>query len=218
MNASGQARVVRADDPEAIALATSVLRQGGLVVFPTDTVYGVGAAVDRPDAVARIYRVKGRPLDRPIPVLISSVDQIERLAARVDERVRRLAEAFWPGALTIVVPAQDWLPEEIVRETGAVGLRMPDHPVALAIIEAAGGALATTSANRSGEKEACTAEEALEALGDRVELIIDGGRTPGGVPSTVVAVTNSELQVLRVGALDPALVRRVFRGETGNTR
>jgi L-threonylcarbamoyladenylate synthase len=214
MSAAGQARVVKADDPQAIALATSVLRQGGLVVFPTDTVYGVGAAVDRPEAVARIYLVKGRPLDRPIPVLISSLDQIERLVTRVDERVRRLAEAFWPGALTIVLPAQDWLPEEIVRDTGAVGLRMPDHPVALAVIEASGGALATTSANRSGEKEACTAEEALEALGDRVELIIDGGCSPGGVPSTVVAVADDSLRILRVGALDPELVERVYRGES----
>lgn len=213
MSAAGQARVVKADDPQAIALATSVLRQGGLVVFPTDTVYGVGAAVDRPEAVARIYLVKGRPLDRPIPVLISSLDQLERLVTRVDERVRRLAEAFWPGALTIVLPAQDWLPEEIVRDTGAVGLRMPDHPVALAVIEASGGALATTSANRSGEKEACTAGEALEALGDRVELIIDGGRSPGGVPSTVVAVADDSLRILRVGALDPELVERVYRGE-----
>lgn len=213
MSAAGRARVVKADDPQAIALATSVLRQGGLVVFPTDTVYGVGAAVDRPEAVARIYLVKGRPLDRPIPVLISSLNQIERLVTRVDERVRRLAEAFWPGALTIVLPAQDWLPEEIVRDTGAVGLRMPDHPVALAVIEASGGALATTSANRSGEKEACSAEEALEALGDRVELIIDGGRSPGGVPSTVVAVADDSLRILRVGALDPQLVERVYRGE-----
>jgi L-threonylcarbamoyladenylate synthase len=208
----GQARVVSATDPDAIRLAQRVLREGGLVVFPTDTVYGVGAAVDRPEAVARLYLVKGRPLDRPIPVLVSSVEQVERLAERVDERAKRLMEAFWPGALTVVVPAQEWLPEEIVRQTGAVGLRMPDHPVALAVIEAAGGALATTSANRSGEREACTAEEALEALGDRVELILDGGRSPGGTPSTVVAVTDSELQVLRVGALDLDLVRRVLAG------
>lgn len=206
-----RARIVNANDPDAVAIATTVLRRGGLVVFPTDTVYGVGAAVDRPEAVGRIYHVKGRPLDRPIPVLISSLDQIERLATSVDERVLRLAQAFWPGALTIVLPAQEWLPEEIVRDTGAVGLRMPDHPVALAIIEASGGALATTSANRSGEREAQTADEAFAALGDRVELIIDGGRAPGGVPSTVVAVSGDTLEVLRVGALDPAQIERVFR-------
>ena len=91
---------------------------------------------------------------------------------------------------------------------------MPDHPVALAVIEASGGALATTSANRSGEREACTADEAVEALGDRVELIIDGGRSPGGVPSTVVAVEGDSLRILRVGALEPDFVERVFRGET----
>lgn len=206
------AHVVSVTDPDAIPLAQRVLREGGLVVFPTDTVYGVGAAVDCPQAVARLYTVKGRPLDRPIPVLVSSIDQVERLAAGVDERVKRLLATFWPGALTVVVPAQEWLPEEIVRQTGTVGLRMPDHPVALAIIEAAGGALATTSANRSGEREACTAEEARDALGDRVELILDGGRSPGGRPSTVVAVKDGELRVLRAGPVDPELIRRVLTG------
>ncbi|MCX7622535.1 MAG: L-threonylcarbamoyladenylate synthase [Thermomicrobium sp.] len=204
-------RVIRAEDPQAVAEAARVLRGGGLVVFPTDTVYGVGAAVDRPDAVARLYVAKGRPLDRPIPVLIADLEQLERLAREVSEAVRRLAQRFWPGALTIVVPAQPWLPVEVVRETGAVGLRMPDHPVALAIIRVAGGAVATTSANRSGEREACTVEEAIAALGDAVDLYVDGGRTPGGVPSTVVALEGGVVKILRRGALDPALIEAALR-------
>ncbi len=191
--------------------AAQVLRDGGLVVFPTDTVYGVGAAVDRPDAVARLYVAKGRPLDRPIPVLIADLDQLERLAREVNEAVLRLARRFWPGALTIVVPAQPWLPAEIVRDTAAVGLRMPDHPVALAIIRAAGGAVATTSANRSGEREACTVEEAITALGEAVDLYVDGGRTPGGIPSTVVALDEGTVRVLRRGALDPESIEQVLR-------
>lgn len=204
-------RVIAAHDAVAIDEAARVLREGGLVVFPTDTVYGVGAAVDRPDAVARLYVAKGRPLDRPIPVLIADLDQLERLASELNEAVWRVARRFWPGALTIVVPAQPWLPVEIVRDTGAVGLRMPDHPVALAIIRAAGGAVATTSANRSGEREACTVEEAIAALGEAVDLYVDGGRTPGGVPSTVVALEGGEIRVLRRGALDPALVEQALR-------
>jgi len=204
-------KVLRADEPGSIEIAAQVLREGGLVVFPTDTVYGVGAAVDRPDAVARLYVAKGRPLDKPIPVLIADLDLLEKLAREVTPEVQLLAQHFWPGALTIVVPAQPWLPREIVRETGAVGLRMPDHPVALAIIRAAGGAVATTSANRSGENEACTVEEAIGALGDAVDLYTDGGRTPGGIPSTVVAFERSRLVVLRRGALPVEVIGEVLR-------
>lgn len=204
-------RVIAANDAAAVDEAARVLREGGLVVFPTDTVYGVGAAVDRPDAVARLYVAKGRPLDRPIPVLIADLDQLERLARDVNDAILRLARRFWPGALTIVVPAQPWLPVEIVRDTGAVGLRMPDHPVALAIIRAAGGAVATTSANRSGGREACTVEEAVAALGETVDLYVNGERTPGGIPSTVVALQDGEIRILRRGALDPALVEQALR-------
>ncbi len=204
-------KVLRADEPGSIEIAAQVLREGGLVVFPTDTVYGVGAAVDRPDAVARLYVAKGRPLEKPIPVLIADLDQLERLAREVTPEARLLAQRFWPGALTIVVPAQPWLPKEIVRETGAVGLRMPDHPVALAIIRAAGGAVATTSANRSGEREACTVNEAIAALGDVVDLYIDGGRTPGGRPSTVVGFERSGLVVLRRGALPVEVIEQALR-------
>jgi L-threonylcarbamoyladenylate synthase len=207
-------KVLRAGEPGSVEIAAQVLREGGLVVFPTDTVYGVGAAVDRPDAVARLYVAKGRPLDKPIPVLIADLDQLEKLAREVTPEVQLLAQHFWPGALTIVVPAQPWLPREIVRETGAVGLRMPDHPVALAIIRAAGGAVATTSANRSGENEACTVEEAIGALGDAVDLYIDGGRTAGGIPSTVVAIEGSRLVVLRRGALPVEVIEEILRSRS----
>lgn len=210
MTERSRARVISGDDPGVPAAAADVLARGGLIVFPTDTVYGVAASVDRPDAVARLYHVKGRPLDRPIPVLVSDLDQVPRLTDGVDPLVLALLRRFWPGALTVAVPAAPWLPREIVRDTGRVGLRMPDHPLALKIIAAAGGALATTSANRSGEPEARTAAEADAALGDRVDLIIDGGPAPGGVPSTVLVVDGRRLTVARRGALDPREIVRAF--------
>jgi L-threonylcarbamoyladenylate synthase len=189
--------------PAAIDHALKVLDQGGLIVFPTDTVYGVGASVRKPDAVARLYVAKGRPLERAIPVLVSSVDAALRLASRSSPAAQRLMERFWPGPLTIVLPAADWLPEEIVRDTGGVGVRMPDHPVALALIEGSGGALATTSANRSGEPETRTGDAAGRSIGDRVDMVLDGGESPGGVPSTVVRLfsDDGEVEILRQGAI-----------------
>lgn len=203
--------IIKETDPIAVQQAAQVLAGGGLVVFPTDTVYGLAASIDRPDAVARLYTAKGRPLDRPIPVLVSSRRQAERLASSVDARSRHLMERFWPGGLTILLPAADWLPFEVVRDTGQVGVRMPNRQLALAIIEAAGGALATTSANRSGEPEAATAEQAREVLGESVNLILDGG-TGGGIPSTVVRISGSDLVVLRRGAIEPERILREIEG------
>lgn len=198
-------------DESAIDTAAQVLASGGLVVFPTDTVYGVGAAIDRPDAVERLYVAKGRPLDRAIPVLVSGEAAVERLAFDIDDAARLLMRHFWPGPLTIVVPAAEWLPKEIVRDTGSVGVRMPDHPVAQQVILRSGGALATTSANRSGEPESCDATDAERQIGDRVDLIVDGGGTPGGVPSTVVRVEpDGTWTILRDGAIPPESIRALL--------
>lgn len=190
-------------DHSALDEAVRVLDGGGLVVFPTDTVYGVGASVHRPRGVARLYVAKGRPIERPIPVLVSSPGAVEEISTSVDDLSRALMEEFWPGPLTVVLPAASWLPVEIVRDTGNVGVRMPDHPIALELIERSGGALATTSANRSGEPETTTATDAAQHLGSEVELIIDGGTTPGGVPSTVIRVDDAgHIEILRAGAID----------------
>ena len=200
------AKLMSSSDPKIIHCASEILKRGDLVVFPTDTVYGIGAAVDQPEAVAQLYVAKGRPLDRPIPVLISSFDQLMRLARNIDDRVERFLRDFWPGGLTVVLDAAEWLPTEIVGETGRVGLRMPDHPVALKVIAAAGGALATTSANRSGEQASTTATGALQALGDQVSLVIDDGSSPVGTHSTVVSIDGGQLTILRIGAIDPRTI------------
>lgn len=205
-----RAVLMSSSDPGVVQYASDVLRRGDLVVLPTDTVYGIAAAVDRPDAVARLYVAKGRPLDRPIPVLISDIDQMARLVRNFDQRVEQFVRAFWPGGLTVVLDAAEWLPREIVGDTGQVGLRMPDHPVALSIIAEAGGALATTSANRSGEPAATNAEDALLALGDQVGLVIDDGVSPGGLHSTVVTVHDGRLTILREGAISSLQIPSVL--------
>jgi L-threonylcarbamoyladenylate synthase len=201
MSGRPAARILSSSDQNAVDVASELLRHGELIVIPTDTVYGIAASVDRPDAVARLYVAKGRPLDRPIPVLVSEFDQLARLTRQLGTHVEPFVRRFWPGGLTVVLEAAAWLPREIVGDSGRVGLRMPDHPTALAIIAAAGGALATTSANRSGQPAATSAGEALAALGHQAALVIDDGPSPGGVHSTVVAIDYGKLSLLREGAI-----------------
>ena len=174
-----------------IAEAAAVLRQGCLVVIPTDTVYGVAAHWENAKAVEMLCRIKGRPADKPIPILASDCMRIENIKAHFGRNAKELARRFWPGPLTIVLPIND----------GWEGFRIPKHPVALAIIKAAGGLLRVTSANLSGRSPALTADEALIEMGNGVNLAIDAGPAPGGVPSTVIKITDEKVVVLREGAI-----------------
>ena len=179
-----------------------VLRYGGLVAFPTDTVYGVGALAFHRDAVLRLYTVKGRPTDKAIAVLVGRPSDLSTVAAELNPAAQRLMAKFWPGSLTLVVPKNPALPEEI-SALPTVGVRMPDHDLARRLLELT-GPMAVTSANRSGELSALTATGALEQLSGRIELILDGGRVPGGVPSTVVDITSAAPLVLREGPVSAA--------------
>lgn len=181
--------------------AISALDRGGVIALPTDTVYGLAASLSRRDALRRIYAIKGRSGDKALPILVSEPEELTRFSPDVSAAVRVLADAFWPGALTIVVPASEDVPTEVTRGGDTVGLRMPNHPLALAVIRAAGGALAVTSANRSGGPEARTADEVRDRLGDRVAFVVDGGRSGDGPASTVVDATVVPLKVLRQGAI-----------------
>ena len=192
-----EARVVRTDSPGWLADAVAVLARGGLVAFPTDTVYGIGARAFDPAAVALIYRAKGRREENPIPILVGEVDDIGRLSVGALGGVQRLARAFWPGPLTLVVPKHPGLPGE-VGAGPTVGLRAPDHAVPLGILRAA-GPLATSSANRSGEPPATSASQVRTTLGGHIDLIVDGGTAPGGRPSTVLDCTCDPPRILREG-------------------
>jgi len=199
-----------ADDPAALPRAAELLSQGRLVAFPTDTVYGVGALVGNPRAIAQLYAVKGRTEEKAIPILLSDPAQLELVTLDASEMALRLARRFWPGALTLVLPKHPSLPEEISTQP-TVGVRMPDHPVALGLMRLS-GPLAVTSANLSGGANAVTAQEVLEQLGGRIPLILDGGQTPGGSPSTVVDCTGAEPRILRQGPISLKEIYKVLHG------
>jgi L-threonylcarbamoyladenylate synthase len=177
-----------------------VLQQGGLVAFPTDTVYGVGALAFDGKAVESIYAAKDRPVEKAIPILLGDVDDIEKVASSpLPPMAAKLASRFWPGPLTLVVPKLPALPEA-VSATDTVAVRVPDHEVARALLRAA-GPMAVTSANISSQPSPSTAEEVFAQLGARIPLIIDGGQTPGGVPSTLADCTGETLKILREGPI-----------------
>jgi L-threonylcarbamoyladenylate synthase len=199
------------DDPTAPAHAAEVIRAGGLVILPTDTVYGVAADVWQPSAVASLYAIKQRPPDKAIPVLLADLEHTALVASGIPPMARRLAEAFWPGPLTIALPRRPGLPE-IVSALPTVGVRIPAHASTRAVIRACGGALAVTSANLSGGSSPLTAEEA-SALGETVALILDGGRCAGGQPSTVVDVSGNKLLIVRPGPINEQALRRAVGGQ-----
>lgn len=192
--------------------ARSVIESGGLVVFPTDTVYGVGCDPYNVEAIEAIYAAKGREHQKAISLLLSDADQLEKAARSLPETARVLATRFWPGALTLVVPRQSSLPAEL-GGGDTIAVRVPDHDDLQAFIASCGGLIAATSANLSGQHDALDAQQAAAALGEKVALIVDGGATPGSVPSTVVDCLLDPPRILRAGALDPELLMSVLRGQ-----
>lgn len=196
---------------EILARAAEVLRGGGLVAFPTETVYGLGANALNPEAVKGIYRAKGRPSDNPLILHLSRVEQAEPLVC-VDERARRLMRAFWPGPLTLVLRARDVVPMEARGGLSTAALRMPSHPVASALIDAVGFPLAAPSANVSGRPSPTDAETVWRDLRGRIEMILDGGPVSVGIESTVIDVSEKLPLLLRPGGM-PAEEIEAFLGE-----
>ena len=187
----------------------SILGQGGLVAFPTDTVYGLGASVRMVEAIERIYQVKRRPRDMALPLLLSDIDQISEVADNVSRIAWLLARTFLPGALTLVLPRAKSVPDIIAGGGSTVAVRVPAHPVPLALAEGLGAPVVGTSANISGKPSPLTAEEVKIQFGGGIELIIDAGRCPGGKESSVVDVTGEVPVILREGAISREELGRV---------
>jgi L-threonylcarbamoyladenylate synthase len=194
-------KVYPADQPSALPEAVELLKAGSLVAFPTDTVYGVAAHAFLPQAVARLYAAKERPRERAIPLLLSKVEDLPLVARDIPPLAWPLIERFWPGGLTLVLFRQATVPGIVSAGGETVAVRVPNHRLALALIEGTGAPLATSSANLSGRPEPVTADQVIQQLGARIDLILDGGPSPGGVPSTVVDLTLSPPSVLRKGAI-----------------
>lgn len=222
---SGSAQVYDATSDEerdaAIDAAALAIQRGRLVVFPTDTVYGLAADAFDPDAVTRLLDAKGRGREMPPPVLVSTAPTLDALATKVPAYARALTEAFWPGPLTLVCYEQPSLRWDLGETRGTVAVRMPDHDLAREILDRT-GPLAVSSANLTGKPAATDADEAVAMLGDRVAVIIDGGATAGAVPSTIVDVTGERPRLLRLGMitveqLDEALAETGLTVQTDDT-
>lgn len=187
-------------DAGALARAAAVLREGGLVAFPTETFYGLGAAAGDPAAVRRVFRVKARTESKPLLVLVDSIAMAESLAGEVTPRARELMARHWPGALTLVMRARAELPTELTAGTGTIGVRLSGHPVARGLVRALGGPVTAPSANLEDAAPPTSVADVLRALDGAIDLALDGGVTAGGPASSVVDVTADPPRILRQGA------------------
>lgn len=197
-------------DPQTIALAAQVLQEGGLVAFPTETVYGLGANALASSAVDGIFEAKQRPTTDPLIVHIADLEQIERVAVVHDARVWALAQRFWAGALTLILPKAAGIPANVTAGQGTVAIRMPSHPIAQALIRAADLPIAAPSANRFSRPSPTTAQHVLSDLNGRVNVILDGGRTPIGVESTILDLSGETPTVLRAGGVTLESLRELL--------
>jgi L-threonylcarbamoyladenylate synthase len=197
-------------DANAIRRAAEVLRGGGLVAFPTETVYGVGANALEAAAVAKIFAAKGRPPNNPLIVHVARIEQSRELTLDWPDAAARLAAVFWPGPLTLVLAKRPAVPDIVAAGAATVALRIPAHPVAQAVLEAVGVPIAAPSANRSNEISPTTAEHVLKSLGGRIDVVLDGGPTTGGLESTVIDLTANLPRILRPGLVSPAEIERVI--------
>ena len=186
-----------------------ILKNGGMAAFPTDTVYGLGASAGIPEAVVRVYEVKGRPRNMPVPLLLARLSQIEDVAQSVSPLAWLLARQFLPGALTLVLPKSRSVPDIVSGGGDTVAVRIPAHPVPVALASGLEAPLVGTSANLSGRKSALTAGEVCTQFGEQIDLVVDGGRSSGGRESTIVDVSGELPLVLREGAVSLSELERV---------
>jgi L-threonylcarbamoyladenylate synthase len=207
---------ISADLEKQVTLGIDILRRGGVIAYPTDTVYGLGASMTSPEAVGKIFLVKSRPRHMSLPLLVGSISQIEMLSAYISPTAHILIKAFLPGALTLIFSASDKVPAYLKAREDTIALRIPDHPVPLALINGIGTALVGTSANLSGYPNPLTDGEVKAQLADRVELVIEGGRC-SGTESTIIDVSGEVPVLLRKGAISVSEIEKACgKIRTGN--
>lgn len=197
-------------DPALIARAVAILSGGGVIAYPTETFYGLGAQAGNAAAVERIFAIKGRSFSNPIALIIAPDENLAELVQAVPPAANRLMEVFWPGALTLVFNASARILPRLTAGTGKIGVRVSSHSIAAALAKTLASPITATSANRSGAGECSTAEEVLNRLGAKIDALIDGGRTPGGAGSTVLDMTMEPPQLLREGVIPSNLIYGVI--------
>ena len=197
-------------DPEVIREAGGILRAGGLVAFPTETVYGLGADALNEEAAKKIYAAKGRPSDNPLIIHITNMKDLERIVTEIPETAKKVAESYWPGPLTMIFEKAEIVPYGTTGGLKTVAVRMPDHPVARAVIDAGGGYIAAPSANTSGRPSPTCAEHVAEDLSGRIEMIVDAGPVDIGVESTILDMTVDPPMILRPGAVTREMLEELI--------
>ena len=197
-------------DTEALERAAAIIRDGGLVAFPTETVYGLGADALSAEASKKIYAAKGRPSDNPLIVHVVEFSDMEKIAQEMPEEAKKLADAFWPGPLTMIVRKNDKVPYETTGGMDTVAVRMPNHPVALELIRRSGGYIAAPSANTSGKPSPTLAEHVAFDMDGRIPMILDGGPVGIGIESTIVDLTEEIPMILRPGYITPKMLEKVI--------
>ena len=195
--------------PRELVRSVEALQKGGIIAYPTETVYGLAADATSDEAVSRVFEAKSRSMDNPISIAISSLSMAYSVG-KLNEQAEDLIQKFLPGPLTVVVEKRPILSDYLSAETGKIGLRMPDHPVASRLIDRFDGPITSTSANISGNPAPTRIEEAVEQLGEKVDIYLDCGRAPGGKPSTVVDVTESDIEIVRKGPISEDEIRSVL--------
>ncbi|HBZ02265.1 MAG TPA: threonylcarbamoyl-AMP synthase [Lachnospiraceae bacterium] len=197
------------EDDKSISIAANIIKNGGLVAFPTETVYGLGGDALSGDSSKKIYAAKGRPSDNPLIVHIADINAVYELASEVSDKARDLMEAFWPGPLTVILPKKDIVPKETTGGLDTVAIRMPSHPAALALIKESGTYIAAPSANTSGRPSPTTAKHVEEDMTGRIDAIIDGGPVGIGIESTIVDMTSDSPTILRPGYITKSMLEAI---------
>lgn len=191
--------ILAINEPQSLFRAVEIIQSGGVIAFPTDTVYGVGVSAFNKEAIEKLYNVKDRSKEKAIPVLIADPEELLKITSTPTKQVQTIINEFWPGPLTLIIPLLDSLPKNL-SPTQTIGIRIPDFSLTRDLLRQT-GPMAVTSANLSGEENSLTAEDVAVALGGKIDLILDGGKTPGGVSSTVLDCTQEESIILREGPI-----------------
>ena len=205
--------IIKPVTENSLKTAGEILKNGGIVAFPTDTVYGLGAAYSNEKAVSKIFEAKGRDEGKPLSILVSDISQVELLALEIPEGAKKLMEKFWPGALTVILKKRPEISDKISAGKDTIGIRMPDYSVTLDLIREAGSPLAAPSANTSGKRSSVSAEDVFEDLNGKIDMLLDGGTCPVGLSSTVLDLTGEEPLILREGIITKTMIDEVINEE-----